>query len=196
MQQQDLYPHPHGTRTRDPFGYPIPVFLPTQECVWCRCGGLIFGRLHLAVLVVDALVHSTYFIVRLPTLDLITCCLPVACGHSLVLSARTHVMRRPYWLHGFQLVSWWLELYWGFLVSTTLSSCGVGPLAGVARLTPSVVLAVVTVPGPLSAAAASSSTLPRDVAPFSPTLALISTFPWSVVVRSRSRRVPLLRELF
>ena len=33
MQQQDPYPHPHGTRTRDPFGYPIPVFLPTPSCL-------------------------------------------------------------------------------------------------------------------------------------------------------------------
>ena len=86
------------------------------------------------------------------------------------------------------------DLTRGSSVSTTSSSRGTGLLAGVARLTPSVVLAVVTVPGPLGAAAASSSTLPRVFAPFSATLLLVSTLPWFVIVRSRSRRVPFLGE--
>ena len=80
-------------------------------------------------------------------------------------------------------------------MSTTLSSHGVGPLAGVARLTPSVALAVVTVPGPLGAAASSSLTLPCIFVPFSPPLVFISTFPWSTVVRSHLRCVPLPGEL-
>jgi hypothetical protein len=75
-------------------------------------------------LVVDALVRSTIFVVGvrrlspfvdLPNPDFITRCLHVAHGHSLALSARTRVVRRPYWLRGVRLVSWWFRLHlWDF----------------------------------------------------------------------------------